>query len=373
MTNLLYTDVEDSLRGSVRALLEAKAPWDTTLAATEAGHVYATGLWASLACDLGVAGLPVPESNGGQGGSWREVAVVAEELGRCVAPTPFLGSAVVSTALVAGVGEPGGALLRELAEGRSTAAVLVPSVTAPGGGYPGFLRTENGRLTGTVRGVMDALGADRFIVPAFAPEPTLLLVDAGPAVELRRLVSLDMTRPLAEVRLDAVPGEVLATGEAAVSAVEAALVAGSAVLASEQLGVTQRCLELSVEYACTRRQFGRVIGGFQALKHRLADVWTDLTQARAVARNAADALATGADAALAASLAQALCGPVALRAAQECIQVHGGIGFTWEHPAHLYLKRAKADSLAFGTASRHRARVADLVDLPSGAGAPATA
>jgi alkylation response protein AidB-like acyl-CoA dehydrogenase len=123
-----------------------------------------------------------------------------------------------------------------------------------------------------------------------------------------------------------------------------------------------------VEYVKTRRQFGRPVGSFQAVKHRLAQLWVQVTQARAVARYAATCLADGSpDTAVAASLAQAHCSQVAVRAAEECVQLHGGIGFTWEHPAHLYLKRAKSDAIALGTPAHHREVLADLLDLaPSG-------
>jgi alkylation response protein AidB-like acyl-CoA dehydrogenase len=130
--------------------------------------------------------------------------------------------------------------------------------------------------------------------------------------------------------------------------------------------LAERCLEITVEHLLTRYQFGRQIGSYQALKHRMADLWAGVTQARAVARYAAGCVADAdPDAAVAASLAQAYCSLVAVKAAEECVQLHGGIGFTWEHPAHLYLKRAKADAIAFGTASQHRARLAELVDLPA--------
>jgi alkylation response protein AidB-like acyl-CoA dehydrogenase len=136
-------------------------------------------------------------------------------------------------------------------------------------------------------------------------------------------------------------------------------------LAAEQLGLAERCLEMTVAYLKERRQFGRQIGSFQALKHRAADLWVGVTQARAAARYAAACLATAdPDTPVAIALAKAACSDIAVRAAQECLQLHGGIGFTWEHPTHLYLKRAKSSSIGFGTADRHRASLAGLVDLP---------
>ena len=136
-------------------------------------------------------------------------------------------------------------------------------------------------------------------------------------------------------------------------------------LASEQTGVAEWALTETVTYLKGRYQFGRPVGGFQSLKHRLANLYTDLVLARAAARNAADALATGTDVPIAVAVAQARNAPIAVKATEEAIQLHGGIGMTWEHPAHLYLKRAKADEIALGTPGRHRARLADLVDLPA--------
>jgi alkylation response protein AidB-like acyl-CoA dehydrogenase len=178
-------------------------------------------------------------------------------------------------------------------------------------------------------------------------------------------VSLDMTRQLCDLSLHEVPARLIAQGEAADGAVRAALAAGAGVLASEQLGMAQRCVEMTVAYVRERRQFGRPVGSFQALKHRLADMWVSVAQARAAARYAAACLAIGdPDAPVAIALAMSSCCETATVVAQECVQMHGGIGFTWEHPAHLYLKRAKSASIAFGTPDRHRATLASLVNLP---------
>lgn len=368
MTDLLYSEVEDQLRSSVRDLLNARAPLTNVLARTETDELYDPTLWTTLAVDLGVAGLAVPESAGGHGASWREAAIVAEELGRSVAGTPFLSSGVIATALASAVGAD--ALVAALASGQATVAVAMALSTAPDGTFPGTVRHERGALTGTVRSVADAHVADQLIVPALGVDgPALFLLDTG-AAQRMPVVSLDLTRPLSDVTFDAVPGELLASGAAAESALTSALVIGSALLASEQIGLADRCLELTVAYLKTRYQFGRPLGSFQALKHRAADLWAGIAQARAVARYAAACVADGdagggADAAVAASLAQAYCAPIAVKAAEECVQLHGGIGFTWEHPAHLFLKRAKADAIALGTAGEHRIRLAALVDLPA--------
>ncbi|MGW4277365.1 acyl-CoA dehydrogenase family protein, partial [Streptomyces seoulensis] len=151
-------------------------------------------------------------------------------------------------------------------------------------------------------------------------------------------------------------------GEAA-PAVRRALRAGAALLASEQFGLADWSLTETVRHLKERKQFNRPVGGFQALKHRLAQLWLEVVNLRAAARNAADALARGEGADVAAAVAQAYAAPVAVHAAEEALQLHGGIGMTWEHPVHLYLKRAKADSLAYGTAGAHREALARLVDL----------
>jgi alkylation response protein AidB-like acyl-CoA dehydrogenase len=361
--NLLYTDVEDQLRASVRDLLAERAGWQSVLARCESDQPYDPQLWAALGTGLGAAALAIDGAAGGHGGSWREAAVVAEELGRAVAPTPFLGSAVIATALAQRVAAD--RLVGALAIGERTAAVAVPFSTAPGSCFPGAISAGDGTLTGVVRNVADAATADRLIVPATGPDgPALYDVEAR-LVRRQLVSSLDLTRPLVDIRFDATPCTPLAAGHAAHAALDGALTVGAAVLASEQLGVAERCLELTVDYLKVRYQFGRPIGSYQALKHRAADLWAEVSQARAVARYAADCIATDcSDAAVAASLAQAYCSQTAVRAAEECVQLHGGIGFTWEHPAHLYLKRAKADAIALGTAAAHRARLSRLVDLP---------
>ncbi|MGW0860370.1 acyl-CoA dehydrogenase family protein, partial [Streptomyces sp. NPDC002690] len=219
-----------------------------------------------------------------------------------------------------------------------------------------------GALTGTVRGVADAALADVLLVPA--PTGLYAVERSAPGVALEPLVPLDLTRPLAGITLDGAAAVLLAGPETAGSAVRHGLLTGAGLLASEQLGVAEWCLTETVRYTKERHQFNRPVGSFQALKHRMAELWLQVVSARAAARNAADALATdAADAPLAVAVAQAYCSGVAVRAAEECVQLHAGIGMTWEHPAHLYLKRAKADSIAYGTAGRHRDAVAELVEL----------
>ncbi|MEO3783621.1 acyl-CoA dehydrogenase family protein [Actinocorallia sp. B10E7] len=359
--NLLYTEVEDDLRSSVRALLADRCDPAAVTAMYDGDRSPVAGLWKAIAADLGLAGLLVPEEHGGAGASAREAAVVLEELGRSVAPVPFLTSAVVATTVLL---DAGGALLADLAAGERTAALAVPLSTAPDAAPPTVGVDADGRLTGTVTSVAGALEADVLLVPAGTGEGVAVYAVAAAEASLSPVVSLDMTRQLADIRLEGVTGDlVLAEGE---PAVRRALVAGAALLASEQAGIAQWCLHATIAYLKERRQFGRVVGGFQALKHRLADLFTEVESAAAIARYAAAALAAGdPDAETAAAVAQAYCSDLAVKAAEEALQLHGGIGMTWEHPVHLYLKRAKADQIAFGTAGAHRTRLAGLVDLPA--------
>ncbi len=378
--DLLYSEAEGELRAAVRALLADRAAWNDVLARIETSEPYDTGLWRALAADVGCAGLIVPEAYGGAGASYREAAVVAEELGRAVAPVPYLGSAIVATAALLSAGDE--ELLSAVAAGSRTAALAVPFATAPGARPEPTVRLGAAhdddppgtcRLSGSVTGLADALPADVLLVPADGVPYGLYAVPAAEAgVTLRSVVSLDATRQLADLTLDDVPARQVAAGTGAEQAVAAALSAGAGIIASEQLGVAERCLEMTVAYLKERRQFARPVGSFQALKHRLADLWVGVTQARAAARYAAACLATDdPDTAVAVALAKAACSDVAVKAGQETVQLHGGIGFTWEHPAHLYLKRGKSTSIAFGTADHHRGSLAVLANLPApGAGPP---
>lgn len=363
--DLLYSDIENELRSSVSALLADHCPPDAILARCEGAAPYDPALWRKLAADLGAAGLQVPEERGGAGASLRETAVVLEELGRSAAPVPFLGSAVLATTALLAC--PADELLPALADGSRTATLAVPLSTAPGAAFPTAVRVDGaGTLGGRVTSVADALTADVLLVPATGPGgPALYAVEASAAgLSVDRRTSLDLTRPLADVTLTGVPGRRLAVGADAEAALRQALLTGAGLLASEQLGIAEWCLAATVAYLKERTQFARPLGSFQALKHRLADLWLDTVGARAAARYAADTLARGdADAPVAVAVAQAHCGALAVRAAEECVQMHGGIGMTWEHPAHLYLKRAKADQIALGTPGAHRAALAALVGL----------
>jgi alkylation response protein AidB-like acyl-CoA dehydrogenase len=361
--DLLYSDTEEALRDSVRHLFAERCAPEVVARAYHPEPQDFSDVWRRLAADLGVAGLLVPESLGGAGASAREAAVVMEEIGRAVAPVPFLSSAVLATVALLRAGDT--ETLSALGQGELTAALAVPLSTTPGDPIAGVGIGADG-LTGAVSSVAGAGEADVLVVPVAGADGLELhtVSTSAAGVQVSPLLALDMTRPLANVEFSAAPSTVVGPAD---SAVAAALETGAALLASEQLGVAQWCFETTLDYAKQRKQFGRAIGSYQAIKHRLADLWFEVGSATAAARYAADTCAReDPDASIAAVIAQSYCSGIAVHAAEECVQLHGGIGMTWEYPAHLYLKRAKSDQLAFGTAYRHRARLAELVDLPVG-------
>ena len=360
MTDLLYSDTEEALRDSVRHLFADRCPPETVARSYDAVAHDFSGVWRTLAGQLGVAGLLVPESLGGAGAGAREAAVVMEEIGRAVAPVPFLSSAVLATVALLRAGDS--ETVSALAQGEHTAALVLPLSTAPGDPVAGVGIGPDG-LTGSVSSVAGAGAADVLVVPVTGPNGLELhtVLRTAPGVEVSPLLALDMTRPLANVRFSNAASSRVGPAD---DAVAEALQTGAALLASEQLGVAQWCFDTTLAYAKQRKQFGRAIGSYQAIKHRLADLWFEVSAATAVARYAADTCARDdEDAATAAAIAQAYCSGIAVHAAEECVQLHGGIGMTWEYPAHLYLKRAKSDQLALGTAYRHRARLAQLIEL----------
>ncbi|OMI34990.1 acyl-CoA dehydrogenase family protein [Streptomyces sparsogenes] len=422
--DLLYSEAEDDLRAAVRSLLADRCPPSAVLAEAEGRRPYDPSLWRSLAAEMGTAGLLVPDKLGGQGATAREAAVVLEELGRAVAPVPYLTSAVLATTALLGCDtdeQHVARLLGALASGRAVGALALPLSTPPGGGAPPATVTArgDGALTGRVTAVAGAAGAEVLLVPAEGPDgyglyavettalgaaeapgtaetpaapgaaetptvpsaaetpatpatpavPAVPAVPAAPGVTVEPLTPLDLTRPLAALHLTEAPARRLAGPDRARASVGRALTAGAGLLASEQLGLAEWCLTETVRHTKERHQFGRPIGSFQALKHRMAGLWLELVSARATARHAADALAADSpEAPVAVAVAQAYCARAAVHAAQECVQLHGGIGMTWEHPAHLYLKRAKSDEIALGTPGRHREALAGLVDLPAPVG-----
>ncbi|GAA3692647.1 acyl-CoA dehydrogenase family protein [Nonomuraea antimicrobica] len=285
---------------------------------------------------MGIAGLLVPEEYGGAGCGPAELAAVAEELGRALSPHPFLQTAVMAVEALRpcargdGAGDGAGAVLAELADGAVTATVVLPG--------DGELRLTGDRLTGEV---------------PYALEGELVLVYAGGALvravpsERTAYRTMDESRPLQRLAFHDAPARRLGDGTSWARVRDM----GIAALAAEQVGGAQRCLDLAVEHAGRRQQFGRPIGSFQAIKHKLADLLLLVESARSAAGAAAGDP-------VAAAVAGSYCTEAYLTAAGENIQVHGGIGVTWEHPAHRYLKRATSDAQLFGPPQAHRARLA---------------
>jgi len=295
--DLLYSDTERALSDALASLLADRGGLDTALARVESAQTYDDKLWQAVAADLGCAGLLIPERDGGAGASYREAAAAAEVLGSYLAPVPFLGSAVVATAALLSASSQG-SLLAKMADGGVTAALAVPFAAGPGSGFPASVRvagpkpadagTGVARLRGMVSGVADALPASVLLVPADGVPHGLYLVDvAAEGVAKAPVTSLDMTRQLCDLSFDDAPATLIASGPGAERAVDAAMAAGAGILAAEQTGLAQRCLDMTVAYVKERKQFARPVGSFQALKHRLADLWVSVTQARAASRYAA--------------------------------------------------------------------------------------
>ncbi|KUN07123.1 acyl-CoA dehydrogenase [Streptomyces yokosukanensis] len=391
------TAEQDEIRRTLRELLHKRCgpPELRTAVDSPAGHDPL--LWSALADRLGLAGLALPERYGGVGCSVTELALACEETGRVLAPSPLLATCVLTAPLILALGTEAqrAGLLPRLAAGSLTAALAVPgpeltavlgltcdnSTFSAGGGRAGGVQARrvdgDWQLYGQVDQVLDGHSAGLLLVAAhtggFARSRTRLFLVAGdaPGAVRTRRTALDATRPQACVQLRDVRAELLGEEDAGDAAVLPALAAlgdgAAAVLACEAVGAADRVLERTVEYVGQREQFGRPIGSFQAVKHRLADVYVAVQAARSAAYHAAWAVAHAFAAERASggpALAQAL---EALRcAAAEGIQLHGGIGFTWEHDAQLYFKRAAGDELLFGPAHRLRDRAAEAAGLFAG-------
>ena len=383
MAEFMFTDEQIQLRKAVRRFCAENFSEPTVRALMESDPPFDPKVWARLGTELGVLGLSVPEADGGAGGTLVDQAVAVEELGASLACGPIFGTVLLAIpALVAAsAGAARDELLGELTEGRRTAAFAVNGRAGAFDAAAVAVRAASSAgdwaLTGGAEQVVDAAAADDLLVAAEGPDGLgLYAVDATAAgVERAPLVTLDLTRPQATVRFSDAPARLVAGPEEAQRAIEHALHVGSALLAVEQVGASQHLLDLSVEYAKSRLQFGRPIGSFQAVKHKLADLLVALEHARSTAYHAVWALTDGSDEpGLAASIAQATCSAAFSRIAADTIQVHGGIGFTWEHQAHLYFKRAATDAALLGTPEQHRSRVAELVlDSASAEKAPRVA
>jgi alkylation response protein AidB-like acyl-CoA dehydrogenase len=351
------------LRSSVRDFLAAKSGERQVRAAIQTERGYDEDLWRQMAEQLALPGLALPEEYGGDGFGFTELQVVLEEMGRTLTPSPFLASVVLAAGAMLAIGdeEAAKAHLPGIASGKTTAALAV----AESAGLWSFdqltatARPADGHgwlLTGTKQFVLHGATADLLVVAAHTDQgPAFFAVQPGrlPGATLTRtaLRTLDLTRPMAAIQFSDTPATLIGTAGAAGPALDAVLDRAMTALAAEQAGAARACLEASAAYARERHQFGRPIGSFQAVKHKCADMLVKVELAQAAATEAARAAAGDPDAAplpQAAAVAHAVCSESLMFVAAENIQVHGGIGFTWEHPAHLYFRRAKASQLMFG-------------------------
>ncbi|WP_405702295.1 acyl-CoA dehydrogenase family protein [Streptomyces sp. NBC_00069] len=385
-----FTAEQDEMRRTLREILGKRCGPDEVKAAVRTAAGHDRELWRQLSAQLGLPGMAVAEEYGGVGCTPADLALACEETGRVLLPSPLLATAVLAVPLITALGTAAQhcALLPALAAGGLTAALAVPGPALStalaltgentpgewaGGGRAGGVQAKAGedggwRLYGEVAQVLDGHGASLLLVAAhtggFARSRTLLFLvrEDAPGLVRSRQATLDETRPQARIQLRDTPAELLGadTGDSADGGVLAALAAtgrtAAAVLAAEAVGAAGQALARTVEYVRQREQFGRPVGSFQAVKHRLADLYVHVQAARSAAYYAAWDPQQGGLA-----LAQAL---EALRVtAGEAIQLHGGIGFTWEHDAHLYFKRAAADELLFGPVHRLRAHAAHRAGL----------
>jgi alkylation response protein AidB-like acyl-CoA dehydrogenase len=364
-----FTDEQDQLRRQVRRALDAAGGVTAARKAMQP-DAHDASLWRTLARELGLAALAIPEAHGGAGLTWVEVAAVAEELGGALACVPFLSSACLATAAILGCAGPAqqAALLPTLAFGDVTASLAWLEVG--GAGDPDAIATtarpagvDHVIVSGTKRLVLDGHTADLLLVAArdAAGSIALYAIPSGAGgVRRRRLPTMDATRGLAEIVLaDVRVPSTAKLGDGGWEPIAQAIARARVALAAEQVGGAQACLDAATSYAKVRHQFGKPIGAFQAIQHALAEMFVDVETARSAAYHAA----IHADDPMEAAIASIYCGDAFYRAAATAIQVHGGIGFTWEHDAHLFFKRARAARTIFGAPDAQRDAVAAALGL----------
>ena len=375
--HLEFTAEQDELRDGVRTVLAGECPMSLVREVVEKG-VTPEALWNRMV-ELGWPGLTVPESAGGLGMGPVELAVVVEELGRSVAPGPFVPTVTQFAPVVAEAGSPeqrnhflgaiaAGELRGTMALAEAAGSIDPASVTAiaepEGSSYV---------LHGTKAAVVEAATADEIAVVARRPgtegdDGVGVFVVPRADIGLEAVEPLDPTRSLATLTLEGVrvdTARVLGEpGPVTVAAIRRAVELAVTALAVESVGTAQAIFDVTLAYAKEREQFGVPIGSFQAIKHKFADMLITLERARATSYFAALTIAEDDDRrALAASMAKAAAGDCAALLAKEGIQILGGIGYTWEHDMHLYVRRVKSNALLLGSAAQHRSRVADLIGL----------
>ena len=380
--NFLFTDEQLELRSAVRGFLASKSAEETVrgLMATDAGYDHA--VWRQMSDQLGLQGIAVPEEYEGAGFGYLELGIIFEEMGRALLCAPYLSTVALAAEALLRCGDEAARkdLLPALATGRAIGTLAV--LEQPGRWDEAGVRTRAHRsgagwvLDGGKRHVPDGHIADLIMVAARTPAGVSLFAVDGEAPGLRRVPvpTLDQTRKQAHLEFAATPARLVGDSGGGWPVIRRVLDAAAVLLAAEQVGGASRAVEMAADYAGLRIQFGRPIGSFQAVKHLCADMLTEAEAARSAAYYGLWALASGAseDLPAAASLAKVYCSAAYTKIAADAIQVHGGIGFTWEHPAHLYLKRAKSSEAMFGTPAYHRDLLAVRLGLsePKGAAPP---
>lgn len=377
--NFAFSEEQEMLRETARRYLDDKAPSEVVRRLMDSETGFDEELWSGIATQ-GWQAMAIPEEYGGAGFSFMEMAILMEEMGRSLFPSPFLSSIVLGSQLLlaAGTEEQKQNLLPGVAAGETRLAV---AHLEPSGGWDadsvGMTFDRDGDdllLGGTKAFVIDGHTAHILLVVAREPGSegaagvSVIAVPAdATGLTRRRVETMDQTRKQADIEFEGVRvpmSAVIGAEGAAWPAVSETLRRAAVALAFEQVGGAQRCLDMSVEYSKVRVQFGRPIGSFQAIKHKCADMLVDVESAKSAAYYAGWAASVGDDdLAVAAPLAKSFCSEAYCHAAGETIQIHGGIGFTWEHDAHLFFKRAKTDELLFGTPARHRAALADHLGI----------
>lgn len=360
----VVSDEHAELRATVRRLLESRSPEAAIRKVVDGEPGYDVELWRQMAGQLGLQGLGLPEAFGGAGYGAEETTIVFEELGRALVPTPFFASIGLAAGLLVAIGddEANQRYLSAISSGELVATVAIAEHT--GSWQPRDLsdvvaKERNGgwRLSGEKTTVLsaDTAGLILVVVTAKTGSSVYAVDPAAPGVTVVPLRTLDLTRRQSKVRFDDAPATLVGAHDAAGTAVASMLDYASVALAAEQAGAAGYLMQMSLDYAKLRHQFGRPIGAFQAIKHKLAEMAFDVERMDSVVRHAATAAATDSpELPVVAAVAKVFCSEAFFRVAAETIQVHGGIGFTWEHPAHLYFRRAKSSEYLLGSPVKHR-------------------
>lgn len=360
------SDEGEELATAVRRMLEAQAPVSKLRDGIDAGTAPASEIRATMA-DMGLSALPIADENGGQAAGWEITARVFEEFGRVLEPGTYLSTLGLALPVLQGCADDRGRakLLPRIADGSLALAYALTEDGDEGWSFSKIDTTarpsvDGWQISGVKTAVLNAGDSDAYLVPASTDQgPGLFLVDRhthGVTIDVQQ--SIDLTRPVAVVSFQDVSGEPVHRSGLTVGDLRAALDVSRLAIAAEAVGVAQACLDMAVGYAKERYQFGRAIGSFQAIKHMCADILLRLEGARSAVYAAGAALDEQAeDAAVYTCLAKLVAGDVARQASQANIQIHGALGFTWEHNAHLFYRRAIADSLLLGDSSLTRARL----------------